>query len=267
MSKRLDIYLVEHHYFKSRNLAQRAIKNEKVKVNDKIVTNKNYQVKENDEIELINDELSFVSRGGYKLYKALNYFNIDVSNYICLDIGASTGGFSDCLLKHSAKKVYALDVGSNQLDESLRNDPRIISMEQTNFRYLNPNTLKDKIDLCVIDVSFISLYHIFEVLSTFKEENLEVITLIKPQFETIRKNLNKHGVVKDKDVHYQILDHVCGFIKEFGFHLIDITFSPIQGEKSGNIEYLGYFNRNIETKKVDFKKVVDEAYLNFKVGK
>lgn len=265
MKQRLDSYLVEKGYFSSRNISQRSIKNGLVSINNKVIKNKNYQVKDSDEIIVKNEIVSFVSRGGHKLFHALNEFKLDVTDFVCVDIGASTGGFSDCLLKQGAKKTYAIDVGTNQLHESLKSNQSIISLEQTNFRYFDTNIINDDINLCVIDVSFISLYHIFDVLNKFKEPNLEVIALIKPQFETTSKNISKHGVVKGKTLHKEIINKVRNDALKSKFELINLTYSPIQGEKSGNIEYLGHFKRNGEPKEININKVVEEAHKNFKV--
>jgi 23S rRNA (cytidine1920-2'-O)/16S rRNA (cytidine1409-2'-O)-methyltransferase len=263
--ERLDVYLVSNNYFSSRTSAQRAIEKGNIKVNDIVIDAKNYLVKENDKIEVLPDEISFVSRGGFKLEKAINTFNIAVNDKVALDIGASTGGFSDCLLKHSAKLVYALDVGTNQLVEQLRNNPRIISIENTNFRYVDKSIFKEPFSLVVIDVSFISLYYIFATLATFDFKNLEIVALIKPQFETTKQNISKNGVVKEEKVHIEVLNKVIKDAKLFNFNLQGLTFSPLQGEKGGNIEFLGYFKKqDVTNLNIDIPLLVKQAHAYFK---
>jgi 23S rRNA (cytidine1920-2'-O)/16S rRNA (cytidine1409-2'-O)-methyltransferase len=259
---------VNSHYFSSRTSAQRAINNNKVKVNGDFIITNNYIVAINDQIEVLKDEVSFVSRGGFKLEKALTYFNVDVKDKTVIDIGSSTGGFSDCLLKHEAKLVYAVDVGTNQLVDELRNDKRIISLENTNFRYIDKALFTQQFSIAVIDVSFISLYYIFATLETFPYEKLEIIALIKPQFETIKQHISKNGVVKEISVHIEVLNKVIKDANSFGFQLINLTYSPLQGEKSGNIEFLGHFIKaKASNYEIDIPFLVKEAHKHFQEGK
>lgn len=262
--QRIDVLLVEQGYFSSRTLAQRAIREKRVIVNDQIIEQKADLVDLDAQIKIEKDLVEYVSRGGYKLDKALRSFDVDANDKVCLDIGASTGGFSDCLLKHHASFIYAIDVGENQLAESLKDHPKIQLLEKTNFRYLDSKTLNQTIEIVVIDVSFIGLYYIFENLATFLPNTFDIIALIKPQFEARREQIHKNGLVKDPKVHQEIIQKVAKEASSFGFELQDLTFSPIQGEKSGNIEFLGYFKKNREKCNIDIKKIVLSAHAHFK---
>ncbi|WP_080874569.1 TlyA family RNA methyltransferase [Oceanobacillus timonensis] len=205
--------------------------------------------------------LKYVGRGGYKLEKALQSFSVDVTDKIFMDIGSSTGGFTDCALKNGAKKCYAIDVGYNQLDWKLRNDPSVISMERTNFRHVTPDMLYSGCpEVASIDVSFISLKHIFPVLATLLHEKNDVIALIKPQFEALREQVGEKGIVRDPAIHLEVLEKVIHYAQEASFTLMDITYSPIKGTE-GNIEFLAHFKwKNKGTsKEVVLEKVVEEA--------
>lgn len=249
---RLDVYLTEQGYFKTRSRAQNEIKEGHVLVNSK-KEKASYQVEENDLITLTN-VIPYVSRGGLKLEKAIKCFNLDFKDKTVLDIGASTGGFTDCALKSGAKKVYAVDVGSDQLDESLKKDLRVISLENTNIL---DTDIKDNIDYLVMDVSFVSILHLVDAIKKYLNDTNKLICLIKPEFES--KELNKKGVIKDKQAHIQILNNVYRALAENGLFINELDYSPIKGG-SGNIEFISV----IETKyksNIDINKVVNNAHL------
>ncbi len=232
---RLDNKLVELGLIESRNKAKYEIESGNVLVNNKVVTKPAYEIKEDDNIEFIKqNELKYVSKGGLKLEKALKEYNINPLNLTCLDIGSSTGGFTDCLIQNGAKLVYAIDTGTNQLHESLRNNPKIISYESTNFLTLDISKL-DKIDLIVIDVSFVKVETILDkVIDSYKDAI--VISLIKPQFE-IGKTYIKNGVIKDPKVHKKVIEQIELYLKSKQIKYSKIIESPILGG-SGNKEYL-----------------------------
>ncbi|MFD1066206.1 TlyA family RNA methyltransferase [Oceanobacillus locisalsi] len=212
-------------------------------------------------LRIKDKRLKYVGRGGYKLEKALQTFPVSVADKIFMDIGSSTGGFTDCALKNGAKKCYAIDVGYNQLDWKLRNDSRVISMERTNFRHVTSDLLYAGCpEAASIDVSFISLKHIFPVLATLLQEQNDVIALIKPQFEALREQVGEKGIVRDAAIHLEVLEKVIHYAKDASFDLMDITYSPIKGTE-GNIEFLAHFKwANKETPKdIVLEKVVAEA--------
>lgn len=245
MKKRLDVFLVEKGYYETRNKAQGAIESNDVKVNGNLVNSSSFKVEDDCKIEIVSNSLPYVSRGGLKLEKALAVFDVSLKDSIVLDIGASTGGFSDCSLKNGAKKVYALDVGENQLHESLKNNDKVISLEKTNFRNINIEEFKNyKIDTIVIDVSFISLSYIFENASKIIDKDKSIIALIKPQFETTRKEHNKNGVVNNPKMHFEVIKNVIGYANKYELYLNKLDSSPIRGDKSGNIEYIALFTFN-----------------------
>ncbi len=261
---RLDVFLVENHYVETRNKASQLIKGNKVKVNGKVISKNGYDVSPSDKIEIIkNDILEFVSRGGHKLEKAINVFSLDFKDKIICDIGSSTGGFTDCSLKHGAKKVYAIDVGTNQLHPSLREDSRVVVLENTNFRFFDKNTFQEKIDYYVCDVSFISIRTILDTLISFKED-FKIMLLFKPQFEVGPARLNKNGVVAKKEYLVDAIESFLTYLKNNGFHVLNVSYSPILGNKEGNIEFL--FNISNTGKDISFdpKKLVKEAYWELK---
>lgn len=236
MEIRLDIYLVKYKNIESREKAQRLIKGRKVKVNNIIVTKPSRKINEGDVIEIIEVE-KYVSRAAYKLLKAFNIFNISVKEKVCMDIGSSTGGFTQVLLEKGAKKVYAIDSGTNQLHQSLRNNSKIILMENTNARYLKKENFKE-IDFFTCDVSFISITKLISPIKNIISKNSEGIVLIKPQFELEPSKLTK-GIVKNDKFRNEAIEKVTSAFKNEGFEIIGITESPIKG-KEGNIEYLLY---------------------------
>ncbi|MCI5745523.1 MAG: TlyA family RNA methyltransferase [Erysipelotrichaceae bacterium] len=262
---RLDVFLVENSYAPSRSKALELIKSQKVMVNKKIIIKPSFLVSISDEIIILqSDVLKYVSRGGLKLERAINMFDINMNDYIILDIGASTGGFSDCCLKHNAKKVYSLDVGSNQLSDELRNNAKIVCLENTNFKDVNKDIIKDPIDLYVCDVSFISIRTILKTLKNF-DGNFTIIILFKPQFEVGKSKLNSKGVVKNKKFLIEALTQFDCFLKSEKIGVINMTYSPIVGFKEGNIEFLFYLKNNQVGINVDYNKIVNEAENVLKV--
>ena len=216
-------------------------------------------VAEDAQIEVRSTGKSFVSRGGKKIEKALGHFRIDPSGLVCMDIGASTGGFTDCLLQRGAVKVYSVDVGYGQLAWSLRQDPRVKCMERTNIRYVTSDMLEETPSLAVIDVSFISLKLVLPVVSTLLSDDGRVACLIKPQFEAGKGKVGKKGVVRDPAIHYEVLENFICHAHDSGFHVLDITFSPIKGPE-GNIEYLGYLSKTIPEGEYDIAAVIEQSH-------
>lgn len=247
---RIDVYLCEHGYFKTRSKATLAIKAKAVYVNDKLVTKAGFMVNDGDKITIAKETDKYVSRGGYKLEAAIMAFNLDFTNKIVLDIGASTGGFTDCALKHNASFVYSVDVGSDQLDESLKNNPKVNNMEKTNI--LNTN-IADKIDFIVMDVSFVQIKNMIPALLKYATSNNQMIILIKPQFE-VGKIYLKNGIVKDSKMHLSVLENVDKILRENGIYIQKCIPSPILGG-SGNKEYLAYCSLNISSS-LNFKEIV-----------
>ena len=266
MSKiRLDTYLVNNNYVPSRSKASELIHSNKVYVNDKLISKPSFEVDESSNIKIIsNDLLKYVSRGGLKLEKAINIFSLDLSGKVILDIGASTGGFTDCALQNDAKKVYSLDVGYDQLHESLRNNDKVINIENTNFKDVSLSMFDEKIDLYVCDVSFISIMQILKKLIEL-DDNFSIVILFKPQFEVGKNNLNKHGVVKNTNILIKALNDFAYKLKLMNIGIIDATYSPIIGQKEGNIEYLFYLKKNNTSKNINFESLVNESYKALKV--
>lgn len=235
--ERLDVLLVNKGFSESREKAKRTIMAGIVYVNgekeDKAGTTFDPEV----EIEVRGNVLPYVSRGGLKLEKAIKEFGVSCEGKVCLDIGASTGGFTDCMLQNGAVKVFAIDVGHGQLDWKLRNDERVVCMEKTNIRYVKPEDLGELASLVSIDVSFISLHLVLPVVKTLIKDDCQVVCLIKPQFEAGRDQVGKKGVVRDKKVHIEVIEKTLSFAYSIGFELKGLTFSPIKGPE-GNIEYL-----------------------------
>ena len=222
---RLDQYLVINNYFESRNKAQMAIENNSIMVNDKVISKSNYNVLDTDIIKVLDNTLKYVSRAGLKLEHAIKEFNLDFTNKVILDIGSSTGGFSDCSIQNGAKLVYAVDVGTNQLHESLRNNPKIKSYENTNILDFDISNL-EKIDFIVMDVSFVSIEYLLPKLNEFINDNNQFICLIKPQFE-VGKMKMKNGVVKDKSIHIQVINNVKEELNKYGLDIFKLVKSPI----------------------------------------
>ncbi|NYV27346.1 TlyA family RNA methyltransferase [Streptobacillus felis] len=241
MKKRLDVLLVELGHFDTREKAKREIMIGNVIVNDKLETKPGTQYKEELIIEIrIKNKLKYVSRGGLKLEKAISYWNLDFTDKVVLDIGASTGGFTDCSLQNGAIKVFANDVGTNQLDYKLRTDERVISLEQIHIKDL---ILKEKVDYIVIDVSFISLTKVIPYFEKFSKDDTKVIALIKPQFEVGKEKISKNGIVIEKEYHDEAIRKVVASFKENNYEIVEVIDSPILGGK-GNKEFLIYTKRS-----------------------
>lgn len=243
--ERLDILLVERGFFESREKAKGAIMAGLVFIDNQKVDKPGTKVSKSGDILVKGNLIPYVSRGGLKLEKAVKEFNIDLTNKICLDIGASTGGFTDCMLQNGALKVYSIDVGYGQLDWKLRQDPRVVPMERTNIRYVTLDNLGDMGDFASIDVSFISLRLVLPVLKQLLKIDGEIVALVKPQFEAGKEKVGKKGVVRDVSVHKSVASDVIKFAIELGLQIIDFAYSPIKGPE-GNIEYLLYM-RNVKS--------------------
>ncbi|WP_164218090.1 TlyA family RNA methyltransferase [Virgibacillus sp. YIM 98842] len=252
--KRLDVLLVERNLIETREKAKRVIMAGLVFSNEVRLDKPGMKVDEKAPLK-IKEKLRYVGRGGLKLEKALQHFHISLQDKIMVDVGSSTGGFTDCALQNGVKLSYAVDVGYNQLDWKLRSDPRVIAMERTNFRYVSvENFQKGTPNFAAIDVSFISLKLILPVLKKIIAENSDIIALIKPQFEAGRDQVGKKGIVREKKVHGQVVKNIVHFAKKEGYDLCGITFSPITGG-DGNIEFLAHFGWK---KEVDSINLTDE---------
>lgn len=239
--KRLDVAMTEQGLAESRQKAQAVIMAGQVFVDEQRVDKAGAPVTEAQKVEVRGKTLPYVSRGGLKLEKAMQLWPIELHGAVCADIGASTGGFTDCMLQNGAQKVYAVDVGYNQLDYRLRTHPQVVCMERTNARYLTQEQIPDPLDFFSVDVSFISLNLILPALRPLMKENGEGVCLVKPQFEAGKDKVGKKGVVRDPAVHLEVLEHFLEHTAHAGFTVKDITFSPIRGPE-GNIEYLGYLS-------------------------
>ena len=259
---RLDVLLVERGLQETRQKAQATIMSGLVYVNHQKVDKVGTPVANDADIEVRGSALKYVSRGGLKLEKAMTSFSLSLDGCICGDIGASTGGFTDCMLQNGAKKVYAVDVGYGQLDWKLRNDERVVCMERTNARYLSREQIPDELDFASIDVSFISLKLILPAVHNVLKAGGHVACLVKPQFEAGREKVGKKGVVRDPSVHLEVLENFLIHAKESGFTVLDLTYSPIRGPE-GNIEYLGYLESGewVE-KEFDLKALVEASHSN-----
>ncbi len=240
--KRLDVILFEKGLAQSRERAKSLIMSGVVFVDDERIDKAGATVFEEAKIEIRGNTLNYVSRGGLKLEKAMQLFPINLENKACMDIGASTGGFTDCMLQNGAVKVFAVDVGYGQLAWKLRCDERVVNLERTNVRYLTSEQVGQAIDFISIDVSFISLKLVLPVAKSFLQQNGELVCLIKPQFEAGRENVGKKGVVRDKQVHIDVVNSIISFARELEFDVKGLTFSPVKGPE-GNIEYLLYLKK------------------------
>lgn len=256
MKQRIDKYLYDQGLLQSRSSAQDAILEHRVLVNDKVVDKNSFLIDEDDNVVLIEAEISFASRAGHKLNGALDQFEIDLSNRNVADIGASTGGFSDVCLKRGAKKVYAMDVGKDQLVESLRKDPRVVNMEGINCRYLTMDMFEEPCDFACIDVSFISLELILPAVKSILNNTQEMVILIKPQFEAGKKDVGKNGIVKNKVIHQKILEKMHHFILSLNLYAHHLAKSSLVG-RDGNQEYVMHIS-NIKTKReFDYRRIVN----------
>lgn len=259
---RLDVYLTEHGFAESREKAKAIIMAGQVFVNNQKSDKAGNIIKPDDIVEVRGDTLKYVSRGGLKLEKAVKVFPINLEGAVCADIGASTGGFTDCMLQNGAVKVYAIDVGYGQLAWKLRTDERVINLERTNFRYVTSEQVPDLLDFASVDVSFISLSHIFPVMRTLLKDGGTAVCLIKPQFEAGKENVGKKGVVRDKSVHIAVIEKIINLIAENKFSLLGLDFSPVKGPE-GNIEYLCYIKKDYNNKNlcdISAEYVVEKSY-------
>lgn len=237
MKERLDVLLVKGGYAPSREKAKAIIMEGNVFVNNVREDKAGSSFDEKAIIEVRGNTLKYVSRGGLKLEKAMDNFNVITDGKICMDVGASTGGFTDCMLQNGAAKVYAVDVGYGQFAWKLRQDSRVVCMEKTNIRYVTRDDIQDSIEFSSIDVSFISLTKVLVPVRNLLSNKGEIVCLIKPQFEAGREKVGKNGVVRDKNVHIEVIENVISFAKSNGFKVLNLDFSPIKGPE-GNIEYL-----------------------------
>lgn len=262
--ERLDKYLTDLGYFQNKSKAAAAILAGDVLINDERITKAGYQIGTEKEYDIRVKSMPYVSRGGFKLEKALKTFDLNVKDRICLDAGASTGGFTDCLLQNGAKFVYAVDVGYGQLDWKLRSDSRVKTIEKTNLKICTKEDIyapdEPVADLLVCDVSFISLEKVLPNFKNLLAENQELICLIKPQFEAGKELVEKGGVIRNKETHYSVISKVITCVKDLGFTVLNLTHSAIKGP-CGNIEYLIHLNNSAENS-IDFdvKEIVDNAF-------
>lgn len=243
MKIRLDQYLVQHGLIQSRERAKAMIMAGVVYVNGQKADKAGDMVKEDAVVEVRGHDIGYVSRGGLKLEKAMQVFPLSPRGKVCMDIGASTGGFTDCMLQNGAAKVYAVDVGYGQLAWSLRTDPRVVNMERTNIRNVTPDQLDDPIAFFSVDVSFISLHHIFPVARAVTTTDAVGVCLVKPQFEAGREKVGKNGVVRDPATHREVLLRAMGYAVDNGFGVRGLDFSPVKGPE-GNIEYLMFVEKS-----------------------
>ncbi len=268
---RLDSLLVDRNIFDSREKAKRSIMSGIVFVDGQRSDKAGLKVDPEVTVEIKGRSLPFVSRGGLKLKKAVEEFGLDLSNKVCIDIGSSTGGFTDCMLQEGAAKVYSIDVGYGQLDYKLREDPRVVVMERTNIRNVTVEDLQEKVDFISVDVSFISLKLVLPVAKQLLNDQGSMVVLIKPQFEAGREKVGKNGVIRDAYTHREVLTEVITFLQGQNLPIAQLSFSPIQGPK-GNMEFLAFIKTHIEemSKSVIEEKiqhVVTQAHENFKKPK
>lgn len=264
MKERLDVLLVDKGFFDTREKAKRSIMAGNVIVNEKKIDKSGTFIKVDDNliIRVKGDLCPYVSRGGYKLEKAINSFEMDFKDKIVLDVGSSTGGFTDCSLQNKAKFVYAVDVGTNQLDYKLRNDPNVKSLENMHIKDLREEDLdSNKIDIIVMDVSFISIIKVIPHLKKFFNEKTCMMALIKPQFEVGKENINKGGIVKNTSKHIEAIENIISAANEIGIYIQKLDYSPIKGG-NGNVEYLSLFSLNKNEEAINFeniKKIVKDG--------
>ena len=263
--KRLDVLLTEQGYADTRSKAQAIIMSGQVYVDGQKADKPGVSYEETVQLEVRGAACPYVSRGGLKLEKALRDFGVEPKGYVCSDSGASTGGFTDCLLQQGASKVFAIDVGYGQLDWKIRSDPRVVVMERTNIRYVTPKDLGELLDLSVIDVSFISLKIVLPAIKNLLKPGAgQVLCLIKPQFEAGKDKVGKKGVVREPEIHKEVLDMFVSLAKELEFTILGLTFSPVKGPE-GNIEFLGHLTlAEQEGIEPDTGRVVEEAHRTLK---
>ena len=266
IKKRLDVLLTEQMYAETRSKAQAIIMAGQVYVNGQKADKPGVSYEETVQIEVRGQTCPYVSRGGLKLEKALRDFGVKPEGYVCSDSGASTGGFTDCLLQQGAKKVFAIDVGYGQLDWKIRSDERVVVMERTNIRYVTPEQLGEPLDLSVIDVSVIGLEIVLPTIKTLlKPDAGQVLCLIKPQFEAGKENVGKKGVVRDAGIHKMVLDNFVTLVHGLGFRILGLTFSPVKGPE-GNIEFLAHLTlADVAGIQPDTAQIVAQAHDTLKV--
>ncbi|MEW6065445.1 RNA methyltransferase [Desulforamulus profundi] len=259
--ERLDIYLVNNGFFPSREKARAAVMAGLVFVDGTRVDKPGHPVKAESDVQVQGNPLPYVSRGGLKLEKAIQAFHIDLKDRVVIDIGASTGGFTDCALQKGARLVYAVDVGYGQLAWKLRSDPRVVSLERTNIRHLEPGTLTEAPSFATIDVSFISLSLVLPRVDLLTQPVAEGVALIKPQFEAGRERVGKKGVVREPEVHVDVINKILTVVHSLGWQVSGLDFSPVRGPE-GNIEYLLYFLKGHPGQGAapDFNEVVAKAH-------
>lgn len=261
MKKRLDVLLVEQGLADSREKAKAIIMSGIVYVDNNKEDKSGTTFEETAKVEVRGNTLKYVSRGGLKLEKAMNNFGVTLDGKVCMDVGASTGGFTDCMLQNGAVKVYSVDVGHGQLAWKLRNDERVVCMEKTNIRYVTPEDIDDRVEFASIDVSFISLTKVLPAVKELMTENGEIVCLIKPQFEAGREKVGKKGVVRELSTHIEVVQMIVDYVRNNGFRTLDLSYSPIKGPE-GNIEYLLYMTKDEsrENAEFDIKALVSESH-------
>jgi 23S rRNA (cytidine1920-2'-O)/16S rRNA (cytidine1409-2'-O)-methyltransferase len=258
LKERLDVLLVEKGFFESREKAKASVMAGLVYVDGKRVDKAGNMTNSDSELSVKEPLCPFVSRGGLKLAKAIDAFSLSMDGKTVMDMGASTGGFTDCMLKNGAARVYAVDVGYGQLDWKLRTDNRVINMEKTNIRYLQPDSFPEKMDFISVDVSFISLHLILPVAAALLGEEGWIVCLVKPQFEAGREQIGKGGIVRDKKIHREVIQKVIGYAEESLLYPAGLTFSPVTGAK-GNIEYLLLLSKKQRDHVIDIDQVIGET--------
>ena len=242
MKERLDVILVNRGLAPSREKAKALIMSGNVFVKQQREDKAGTMFDENADIEIKGEKLPYVSRGGLKLEKAVKVWKPPVKDAVCMDVGSSTGGFTDCMLQNGARLVYAIDVGTNQLAWKLRQDPRVVSMEKTNIRYVTEDDMPEKVDFVSIDVAFISLKKVMPAVFALMKEGAHIVCLIKPQFEAGREKVGKKGVVRDAGVHIEVINDILSFMRGYAFEILGLDYSTIKGPE-GNIEYLLYMKK------------------------
>ena len=261
MKKRLDVLLVEQGLADSREKAKAIIMSGIVYVDNNKEDKAGTTFEETSKIEVRGNTLKYVSRGGLKLEKAMNNFGVTLDGKVCMDVGASTGGFTDCMLQSGAVKVYSVDVGHGQLAWKLRNDDRVVCMEKTNIRYVTPDDIDDVIEFASIDVSFISLTKVLPAVRELLTQDGEIVCLIKPQFEAGREKVGKKGVVRELSTHVEVVEMIVDYARANGFRTLHLSYSPIKGPE-GNIEYLLHITKdeNRDNEEFDIKALVEESH-------
>ena len=257
--ERLDVLLVSRGLMESRSKAQAVIMAGDVYVDGQKVDKAGTEVPMEADIQIHGSPCPYVSRGGLKLEKALRDFSVDPTGFVCSDSGASTGGFTDCLLQQGAKKVFAIDVGYGQLAWKIRNDPRVVVMERTNVRYVTPSDLGEPLDLSVVDVSFISLKIVLPVICGLLKPKGQILCLIKPQFEAGKDKVGKKGVVREPEIHREVLADFLELAKSLNMKVLHLTYSPVKGPE-GNIEFLGHLSSDGAEAAIDLEALVAEAH-------